>query len=72
MIDVTQVLITLVPAVIAAVVAIYTNKDVQDLKAQAAVRSARIARLEQALIDHNIPLPDDPNVDSRTDGLNMG
>jgi archaellum component FlaG (FlaF/FlaG flagellin family) len=66
-----QIVLAIVPLLISGVVAIVTNKQIQDLKSAASERSARIARLEQALIDHNIPLPADTSVDSRTDGLNM-
>jgi len=55
--NVDQILITLVPVVISGIVAIVTSKSVADLKDQLAAARMRIARLEQALMDHSIPVP---------------
>ncbi len=52
-----NVLLTLVPVIISGIVAIATSKEVTDLKDQLAVTKTRIARLEQALMDNNIPIP---------------
>jgi len=69
--SVLELLAIIVPVAISAVVAVTTNQQILSLKEKVAERGARIARLEQALMDHGIPLPNDGTVDSRTDGLNM-
>lgn len=55
--ELTQIILALVPIIVTGIVTVVTNKQVQDLKTQQAINMTRIARLEQILIDHDIPIP---------------
>lgn len=54
---IAAVLIAIVPVLVSGIVAVVTSKQVADLKDKLAAANMRIARLEQALADHSIPIP---------------
>jgi hypothetical protein len=63
-----EIIVTLVPLIISAIVAIVTDKSNRELRDQLSRAMTRIAVLEQLIEDHGIPVPT-PLVD-RTTGLN--
>jgi len=57
--ELTQIILAIVPLIVTAFVTIATNKQVQELKDQQRLNMVKIARLEQILIDHDLPIPHD-------------